>query len=314
MIYSEYGKVLYNQNGSLFLLSLTATVAVLVALRSLVATRENEKLLYALAKAKEEQASRATELAHLYKELRHAHEGLQELDKLKDQFMVTASHELRTPLTSVQGYLELLVEYGYKTTPEQHREFLLKAQRSSEELVLLLSNVMDASRLEIDAGIRPAYLQAVNVSEVVHGVVNIIEPQIIKQQRKIELQIPTALTVQADPTRLRQVLLNLSVNAIKYSPIGSPIIFSVQPAQESARHVILSVVDKGKGVLLEDQGRLFQKFSRLERDRDSEIRGSGLGLYISRCLVEAMGGKIWIESRGIQGEGSSFNIQLLLSE
>ncbi len=314
VLYSESREFLYNQKGSLFLIVLTAVVGVLVALRSLVATRENERLLHVLAKAKEEQVERTTELAHLYEELQHAHRGLQELDKLKDQFMITASHELRTPLTSVQGYLELLVEYGHKSSPEQQQEFLLKAQRSSEELVLLLSNVMDASRLEVDAGIRPAHLQSVSVNEVVHSVVDIIEPQVTKQQRKIVLQVPTELFVQADPARLRQVLLNLSVNAMKYSAEGSPITFSAHLAQESPRHVIVSVIDTGKGVLPKDQKRLFQKFSRLERDLDSEVRGSGLGLYISRRLIEAMGGKIWIESRGIPGEGSSFNIQLSAPE
>jgi signal transduction histidine kinase len=311
-LYSEFLEFMYNQKSSLFLTVLTALVGILVALRSLVATRENERLLTALTVAKAEQEAIAVEQARLYAELSLAHKRLQELDKLKDQFMITASHELRTPLTSIEGYLDLLVDHSHRLTPEQQREFLLKVQRSSEELVLLLSNVMDASRLEVDAGIRPAHLQSVEVGEAIQGVVELIEPQLTHEQRKVELCIPPSLAVQADPARLRQVLLNVSVNALKYSPPGSPIIFSARPIRDPVPSVVISVIDKGNGIAPRDQDRLFQRFIRLERDLNSTIRGSGLGLYISRRLVEAMGGKIWIDSSGIPGEGSSFNIQLLI--
>jgi signal transduction histidine kinase len=311
-IYNEFLESVYHQKSSLFLIVLAALVGLLVAFRSLVATRENERLLNALAVAKAEQEAIATEQARLYAGLRLVHERLKELDKLKDQFMITASHELRTPLTSIGGYLDLLVEHAHQLTPEQQREFLLKAQRSSEELVLLLSNVMDASRLEVDAGIRSAHLQSVEVREAIQGIVDLIEPQVTHEQRKVELCIPPSLAVQADPVRLRQVLLNVSVNAMKYSLPGSPIIFSARASSDPVPSVIISVIDKGNGIAPRDQDRLFQRFVRLERDLNSSIRGSGLGLYISRRLVEAMGGKIWVESRGIPGEGSSFNIQLLI--
>ena len=103
-----------------------------------------------------EQAAVALTNAQLYEQQRKAHQRLQELDQLKDQFMVTASHELRTPLTGVQGYIELLAQYDEMLPAEQRKEFLQKARRSCDELVVLLGNVMDASRLEIEAGIRPA--------------------------------------------------------------------------------------------------------------------------------------------------------------
>ena len=159
-LYSEFSEFMYHQKALSCLTVLTALVGILVTIRSVVATRENEQLLNALADANKEQEANALEQAKLFEELRLAHDRLQELDKLKDQFMITASHELRTPLTSIQGYLELLVEYGHTVSPEQQRDFLIKAQHGSEELILLLSNVMDASRLEIDAGIRPADVQS----------------------------------------------------------------------------------------------------------------------------------------------------------
>ena len=299
-----------NQSGSLFLIVLTAIVGVLVAIRSWLAIRENDRLVQALSKAYAVQESIAVEHTQLYDELRDAHDRLQELDKLKDQFMITASHELRTPLTAVQGYLELLVQFGSSVQVEQQRDFLLKAQHACEELVLLLNNVMDASRLEIDAGIRPAHLECVHVLEEVQNVIALIEPQLTHERRKVGVSIPASLKVRADPVRFRQVLLNLSVNALKYSPPTTPIAFSARVVNFPVPGVIVSVIDRGKGISEHDKDRLFQRFVRLDQDLNSSVRGSGLGLYISHRLVEAMDGKIWVESKGIPGEGSQFNVQL----
>ena len=257
-----------------------------------------------------EQAAVALTNAHLYQHLRSTHQRMQELDQLKDQFMVTASHELRTPLTAVQGYIELLSQYDEILPSDQRRDFLQKAQRSCEELVVLLNNVMDASRLEVEAGIRPAFLERVDVLEIVESVITLIEPQVQQEHRTIQVAIPSHPFVLADPVRLRQVLMNLSVNALKYSPHRTPLQFSVSPVNTQTASLVLSVTDKGKGIAPNKQGLLFQRFVRLETDINSPVRGSGLGLYISRRLVEAMGGKIWIESTGVPGEGSTFHIQL----
>jgi signal transduction histidine kinase len=309
-LYYTANAFMHNQPGSLFLIVLTTIVGVLVAIRSWLATRENDKLVTALSKANAEQEAIVIERTQLYEDLRTAHERLQELDKLKDQFMITASHELRTPLTAVEGYLELLVQYGSAVPLEQQQEFLLKAQHACEELVLLLNNVMDASRLEIDAGIRPAHLVCVPVREEVRSVIALIEPQLAHEQRKVDVSIPASLAVRADPVRFRQVLLNLSVNALKYSPPTTPIAFSSRIVKNPVPGVVVSVIDRGNGISPQDQDRLFQRFVRLDQDLNSTVRGSGLGLYISQRLVEAMDGKIWVESKGIPGEGSQFNVQL----
>ena len=259
-----------------------------------------------------EQAAIAFTNAQLYQQLRNAHQHLQELDQLKDQFMITASHELRTPLTAVHGYLELLAEHGDGISRQQQQEFLQKARRGCDELVLLLNNVMDASRLEIEAGLRPAYLQQVDVEEEVRGVIDLIEPQLTQEHREVHVYIPHKLLVKADPVRLRQVLLNLSVNALKYSEAGTPITFTARTVFDKAPSALVSITDKGNGIKPWDQARLFQRFVRLESDLNSSVRGSGLGLYISRRLIEAMDGKIWIESSGIPGAGSTFHFQLPL--
>ena len=261
-----------------------------------------------------EQAAVALANAQLYEQQRTAHRRLQELDQLKDQFMITASHELRTPLTAVQGYIELIAQYDEVLPTEQRKEFLQKARRSCDELVVLLSNVMDASRLEMEAGIRPAQMERVNVREMIDSVIDLIGPHLTKERRKIHLAVPSHLTVLADPARLRQVLVNISANALKYSLPQTPIAFTARTLRIDGKQVIIiSISDKGKGITPEDQSRLFERFVRLERDINSPVRGSGLGLYISRRLIKAMDGKIWIESRGIPGEGTTFHIQLPLA-
>lgn len=264
----------------------------------------------ALARDFAGQAAIAFTNARLYQQLHNAHRRMQELDQLKDQFMVTASHELRTPLTAVQGYLELLENYHGTLEPEQQHEFLEKASRGCEELILLLNNVMDASRLEVEAGIRPAHLERVPVREVIESIVDLIMLQATQEEREIRINIPSHLVVKADPTRLRQVIRNLSANALKYSPPGTPLSFSAHPVFTHGSSIVLNITDYGKGIQPADQAKLFQRFVRLERDLNSTVRGSGLGLYISRRLIEAMNGRIWIESSGVPGEGTTFCIQL----
>jgi signal transduction histidine kinase len=254
-----------------------------------------------------EQAGVAFTNAQLYQSLSQTHERLKELDQMKDQFMVTASHELRTPLTAVQGYIELMAEYDDELPPEQRREFLQKARRGCDELAVLLGNVMDASRLEGEMSIKPALLKHTSVEEMIDSVIILIEPHLTKEQRMLHKLIPSHLAVLADPVRLRQVLMNISTNALKYSPPGTPIGFAARVAGPC---VIISIADKGKGVPPELQSHIFQRFYRAESDVNSPVRGSGLGLYIAHRLLAAMGGKIWIESQGIPGEGSIFHIQL----
>lgn len=257
-----------------------------------------------------EQAAVAFTNARLYERLRNAHRRLQELDQMKDQFMMTASHELRTPLTAVQGYIELVAQYGNVLPPEEQGDFLEKARRGCDELAMLLSNIMDASRLERDVIIRPALLKGVSVSEAFESVTLMIEPNLTREKRELSVEVEDNLSVQADPMRLRQVLLNVCVNALKYSEPGTPLHLSASASQVHEPVVRIDVTDRGKGIAPEDQERVFQRFYRLEGDVNSPVRGSGLGLYISRRLIEAMGGKIWITSSGVPSEGSTFTIQL----
>lgn len=257
----------------------------------------------------EQQTAAARENAQLYQELRIAYTRLSELDQLKDAFLTTASHELRTPLTVVQGYLEVLREM--EDAPlEMRRSFLEKACRACDELVLLQANIMDASRLKVDAA--SLRCTCIAVKDIITTVSELFEPWVAQAQQSIGIDIDPAIKVLADETRLKQVLHNLFANAVRYSPPHSCIRVSAT-RDEEAHTACISVSDQGPGIPSERQAEIFDKFVRLERDLNSKVRGSGLGLYISRQLVEAMQGTITVESSGIKGEGSTFSFTLPLA-
>lgn len=238
-----------------------------------------------------------------------AYERQNELDRLKDQFITTASHELRTPLTAVAGYIELIETYGEVLPVERRVEFIGKAHRSCDELVLMVGNIMDASRVEIDA--ENISISVVVLAESVLHVVEILDGVTRRDERTINVDIPLDVRVMADDMRLRQVLLNLVNNAMKYSPMKTNVDITCEMDDE---YVIVRVRDYGLGVPLKDQGRLFERFMRLERDMNSGVRGAGLGLYISKRLIGAMKGRIWVESAGVPDEGSVFAFALKRAE
>jgi len=247
------------------------------------------------------QFSVVLENADITIQLRAAYERQKELDKLKDQFIMTASHELRTPLTAVQGYIELLNEYNLTLSPDTRAEFIAKAHRSCDELTLMVSNIMDANRVQAD--IESARLDNVSLTHAANHILEILDATVRREKRKVELKIPAETFVVADSMRLGQILLNICSNALKYSPAGSSIEIH---ATVGGEWVTVYVQDHGSGVPPEFQERLFERFVRLERDMNSPTRGAGLGLSICKQLVGAMGGRIWVESTGIPGEGSTF--------
>lgn len=271
------------------------------------------------------QAGMAITNARLNAELREALKQAQESERVKNHFLMTASHELRTPLTAIQGYLELLDSFYPSLDDEARMRFIANARRACDELVLLLGNVMDTSRIDQDkVALTPG---AVRVIQSVQVILEIMEPTLARERRQVDVQVDEQLFVWADDLRLRQVLLNIVGNAVKYSPPPSPLAISadcvsaqrlcerLSLAQQtipalSGSYVVLAVRDRGPGISQEDQRRLFTRFMRLDSAINSTQRGAGLGLYLCRQLVEAMGGVIWVESAGIAGEGSTFFIAI----
>jgi signal transduction histidine kinase len=251
----------------------------------------------------DEQTAAARENARLYNELSQAYARLSELDQLKDAFLTTASHELRTPLTIVQGYLELLGEIDEGNDPELRRAFLNKARRACDELVLLQANIMDASRIKFDTATLVS--STLPLKEICTAVIDLFEPLILQQERSVQVNISPTINVLADETRLKQVLRNLIANALRYSPPQTSIRITAKVLPQEDM-VEIRVIDHGAGIPPDKQEVIFDKFVRLERDMHGIIRGSGLGLYITRQLVVAMKGTISVESSGIEGEGSTF--------
>ncbi len=276
-------------------------ILVLTYQRPHIFSQEEQRVLGMFAN----QCAAVMENAQITIALRSAYEGQKELDRLKDQFIMTASHELRTPLTAVQGYIDLLDHYNASLSTEERADFIAKAQRGSDELALMISNIMDVSR--VDADVEQVKLSKVSLANSVQHILEILEAITRQENRDIHVDMPAQIPVLADELRLRQILLNLVGNALKYSPAGSRIDIT---AGVHGEEVTFCVRDFGLGVSPGDQGRLFQRFVRLERDMNSSVRGAGLGLYISKRLIEAMGGRIWVESSGKPGDGSIFAFTL----
>jgi signal transduction histidine kinase len=272
------------------------------------------------------QAGIAITNARLNAELRAALHQAQESDRLKNHFLMTASHELRTPLTSIQGYLELLNTFGSTVDEATKHHFLTNARRACEELVLLLGNVMDTSRVDQDKV--HLNLGPVPVAHSVQLILEILEPTLALEGRTVERHMTADLCVWVDDLRLRQILLNILGNAVKYTPPTAPIAVCAQsisaadvveritvaqtplPTSCAEHFVLLAIRDWGPGITRSEQAHLFTKFMRLDSALNSTQRGAGLGLYLCRQLAEAMGGQIWVESPGIVGQGSTFLIAL----
>jgi signal transduction histidine kinase len=241
------------------------------------------------------------------------YEQQQQLNDIKDQFILNVNHELRTPLTAVYGYLELLLEYNEHLDANTRVTFLKNAMYSCEELQLLVSNVLDTIRIGNER--ENLYLEELAVADVVHEVIEHFDPR-RQHEHSIQMNIPPHLVVRANAQYLRQILRNLLSNAAKYSPLETPIIVSASlygntvQKNHPSPEICISVRDFGPGIPQEDIPRLFGQFVRLQRDVSGKVRGTGLGLYVSRQLIEAMNGQIWVESTGVNGEGSNFSFTL----
>ncbi len=242
--------------------------------------------------------------------LRAALEEQKRIDQLKDQFIMTAHHELRTPLTSMMGYIEIVSRLDDETRKQEPEEvdFLVnEALRSGEDLVHLLDTLLAADRASMQTGeLRPTYIA---LAETLRRLAQDAEMTGAGQPPRITVQCPPDLKGWADREAFGQVITNLLSNAIKYSPAGSPIEVVAKPIPDASL-VEVTVRDYGDGVPPDQQAAIFEKFIRLERDLNSPIRGTGLGLAIVRDRVEAMGGKVWVESTGIPGEGSTFHVTI----
>lgn len=229
------------------------------------------------------------------------------LNQLKDQILMHVSHELRTPLTGVIGYVELLQMHQEKVDAETHASWIDEVKQGCDQLELLTNSILDAAQVDHDR--QYLHLESTPVAPLVRKVLASFDPREVHAYA-IRLDLPEYLTVWADQLALERVLCNVLGNAFKYAPKLSPISISADlarhPSVSADEHVCICVQDAGPGIPPDEVPLLFQKFVRLKRDLAGTVPGSGLGLYISRQLVEAMHGQMWVESSGKPGEGSYF--------
>ena len=225
------------------------------------------------------------------------------LDELKASFIATASHELRTPLAAVYGAAQTLLRHDFALDEGGRDRFVTLIADESERLgrivnEILLASQLDAGRLDLDA-------EPFDAAELVERVVEATRayaPPGVKVGHSVADELPH---VEADRDKVRQVLVNLVENAIKYSPDGGVVEVGVEPHEGN---VIFHVRDEGLGIPDDEQSRVFEKFYRVDPHMTRGVGGTGLGLYICNELVERMGGHIWLEST--PGEGSTFLFEL----
>ena len=225
--------------------------------------------------------------------------------KTKDLFLSNISHELRTPLNSIIGFTDLLLteDLGAALSAQQ-RDFLDTVARNGRQLLQLINELLDLQR--IAAGRMELKPESVQLAGLLNEAASSVQAQLQKHQHALVVTPPPAeLRVQADPGRVRQVLLNLLSNAIKFTPDGGRISVVAAPVNGgSISEVRIAVSDTGIGIAPEDQPKLFKEFSQLDASASRKYEGTGLGLALSRQLVELHGGTMGVESE--MGKGSTF--------
>jgi signal transduction histidine kinase len=251
----------------------------------------------------------------LNRELAAANEKLKEADRVKSEFVATISHELRTPLNSIIGFTKLILNEIDGPLTELQRTDLTAIYTSSQHLLSLVNDVLDFSK--IAAGKMELHKEMLDFSEIVVGVLSttlaLVGDKDIELIEEVEENLPT---VYADRVRIRQVILNLMSNAVKFTEGGSITLRARRISEEvgldgqrrSMPFILCSVTDTGMGIADKDIHIVFEEFRQLDSSSSRQAEGTGLGLPISKRLVEMHGGRLWVESK--VGVGSTFSFTL----
>lgn len=247
----------------------------------------------------------------------------QKNERERREFVSNVSHELRTPLTSMRSYIEALNDGAWKD-PEIAPQFLKVTQEETDRMIRMINDLLSLSRM--DSGTSKIELETINLNEFFNYILdrfdmmfktdneaagsdnNRVQP--LPSSRKKHYVIKREITkrdlwVEVDQDKFMQVIDNIMNNAIKYSPDGGTITARLV---ETHNHVILSITDQGLGIPRKDIGKVFDRFYRVDKARSRQQGGTGLGLAISKEVVEALGGRIWVDSQ--EGKGSTFSISL----
>jgi signal transduction histidine kinase len=214
--------------------------------------------------------------------------AIKDAEQLKDDFLSLVSHELRTPLTTIHGGAHLLLYDQEQLDAETQQMLLADLFGESRRLATLIENMVQLG--QIRAGRFQLETEPVHVAKLVEGAIRAVQEA--APDRRFAVEVEPDLLAAGDPGRLEQVLRNLLTNAVKYSPPGSLIEVGATAADDE---VMIAVRDQGAGIAEEDLGRIFERFERGAQGRSGTASGMGLGLYLAKQIVEAQGGRIWVE-------------------
>lgn len=224
----------------------------------------------------------------------------EELERMKNDFVAMAAHELRTPLTSIRGYLSILDE-ELTDIDDEYKEFIKRAIVSSTQLDTLVKNILSVSKIE--RGKISLTFESFSVQEFLDGIIPNFDERLKAKKLTLKVKMADKIeTICGDREKLQEVLINFVSNAISYTPDGGSIKLEVLKKNDMAE---FRVTDTGIGLGPQERKRLFRKFSRIKNQSTSQIKGTGLGLYISKLIIDMHKGKIGVESKGLS-KGSSF--------
>ncbi len=242
------------------------------------------------------------------RELRQSNAQLQRLDEVKDEFMSMASHQLRTPLTTVKGYISMVLEGDAGPVSADQKRLLNEAFASSERMVRLIGDFLNVSRLQTGKFIIEK--QPTNLAKVVSEEIEGLAPNAAARGLKFRYHKPSRFpTLNLDETKIRQVIMNFSDNAIYYSKDGGSIDVTLKVSRQD---IVFTVKDHGIGVPADQQAQLFQKFFRATNARKQRPDGTGVGLFLAKRVIDGHGGKIIFESQ--ENKGSTFGFSLPIAK
>ncbi|HEV8662211.1 MAG TPA: MASE1 domain-containing protein [Candidatus Methylomirabilis sp.] len=242
-------------------------------------------------------------------QLRETMGQLEEASRFKSEFLANMSHELRTPLNAIIGFSDLLQGGRPGPVTEKQARYVGHIQQSGRHLLEIINDVLDLSKVE--AGVMELALERCLVRETLEGALNTIRPQATKKGLALDLDAPADLpVVSADPVRLKQILFNLLSNAVKFTPDGGKV--TLQARHLDSDWVEVAVADTGVGIPPEEQGKLFREFVQVSSAAGKRHEGAGLGLALTKKLVELHGGRIGLESA--VGRGSRFAFTLPVAQ